>query len=225
MDYCFISFSSKDRVFADIILNQLENKYKIKCFICYRDILGGLAYAEQIDEAIKNCGCMALLHSSNSDSSDHVKREIELASKYSKPIVPCKLDETIVSSEIEYTLSRVHWLDFTGFKDSDVEILANSIINILGSPYKKSLAKLHGLLISVAKNGATNVLLQDIVYALYNCLKTNNGKDKNKLEKLYNSYVNELQNIINNYGGDVANHHDDLLKIMNEILSFCINAV
>lgn len=221
MSYCFISFSTKDQVFADKVLNELENKYKIKCFICYRDMLGGLPYAEQLDDAIKNCACIALLHSNNSDASEHVKREIELASKYNKAIVPCKLDSAIVNGELGYTLNRVHWLDFTEFKDSDLENLAKSIINIVGSPYKKAIVRLHDILRVVSEFGATPELLQDIVFALYDCIKNNWGNDKRKLERLYNSYVKELQNIINNYGGDVANHHDELLQIMNEIVDFC----
>lgn len=221
MSYCFISFSLKDQTFADKVLNELENKYKIKCFICYRDMLGGLPYAEQIDEAIRNCSCIALLHSNNSNASEHVKREIELASHYNKAIVPCKLDSTTVNGELGYTLNRVHWLDFTEFKDADLDSLAKSIIKVIGSPYKKAIISLYDLLTTLSKNGATPELLQDIVYALHDCVNNNFGNNKRKLEKLYHSYTNELQNIINNYNGDVPNHHDELVHILNEILDFC----
>lgn len=221
MGHCFISFSTKDRVFADKILNSLENKYKIKCFICYRDILGGVSYSEQINIAISNCCCIVLLHSSNSDASDHVKREVELAAKYNKIIIPCKLDSATINEEFEYTLGRVHWLDLTEIKDDLIDSLAKSIMQVIGSPYKKSIMHLYGLMTTIAQSGATPDLLQEVVYALYDCIKMNPGKGKRKLENLYNSYISELKNIINNYNGDVANHHDNLLLIMNEIFRFC----
>lgn len=225
MSYCFISFSTKDRIFADKILNELENKYKIKCFICYRDLFGGISYAEQLEEAIKNSSCIILLHSINSDASEHVKREIEIAAKHNKIIVPCKLDSTVLEGELSYVLDRLHWLDLSELNDNLIGQLAQSVLKIVGYPYKKAVVKLNNMLLRAASSGVTGELLQDIVYAVHDCLKVNPGKNKRRLELLYNSYVNELVTIVNKYNGDVANHHDNLMVIMNDLLDFCRTAL
>ena len=221
MGYCFISFSTKDQVYADKVLNVLENNYKIKCFICYRDLVGGLSYAQQIDQAISQCSCVIYLHSSNAEQSEHVKREIELASRYGKTIVPCKLDETSMDSELGYTLNRVHWIDFSGFSEAQISTLANSVIAIMGSPYKKEIIKVERLLQNISQNGATPALLQELVYTLYDAVKRSTPSEKLKIQKLYTRYVNELQRIIKECGGNVAQNCDELMKIMNDTWKYC----
>ena len=106
----FISYSSKDKVYADALCATLE-KYNVRCWVAPRDILPGSDYGSAIIEGIKASKVMILIFSSNSNESAHVKREVERAVNHGIIIVPFKIEDVSLSSTLEYFVSGTHWLD------------------------------------------------------------------------------------------------------------------
>lgn len=82
----FISHSSKDHTETDDLCKFLE-AYSINCFVSYRDIRKGKDFASEIIEALDMCKVVVLIHTSESDKSKDVNREICSAHWLRKPVV------------------------------------------------------------------------------------------------------------------------------------------
>lgn len=106
----FISHSSKDKAIADAVCAALEAA-KIRCWIAPRDILGGEKWAGAINSAIKSSSIMVLIFSENSNNSDDVLNELQLAKDAEAIIIPFKIGDIFPNGDMEYYLKRTHWLD------------------------------------------------------------------------------------------------------------------
>lgn len=82
----------------------------VRCWIAPRDVDAG-AYAAQLVRAISNATAVLLLYSSKSNTSEHVLRELEIASSRRKIIVPVRLEDVPPNEDLEYFTLRMHWLD------------------------------------------------------------------------------------------------------------------
>jgi predicted amidophosphoribosyltransferase len=130
----FVSYSVKDKSFADGLCATLENK-KIRCWVAPRDVLPGQNYAEALIEAINTSRVMVLIFSSNSNNSPHVSREVERAVNKSIPIIPVRIENVVPTKAMEYFLSSPHWLDaLTPPIEKHLEKLAETILALLGKP-------------------------------------------------------------------------------------------
>ena len=106
----FISYSSKNDEYANIICQHLE-KEGIKCWYAKRDIVAGESWASAIVEAIKSSRVFVLVFSEQSNLSRQVLREVSLAAEKNCYIVPFRIDDTEMIGDMEYYLQSVHWLD------------------------------------------------------------------------------------------------------------------
>ena len=106
----FISHSSKDKAIADAVCAAFEAE-KIRCWIAPRDILPGEKWAGAINSAIKSSSIMVLIFSENSNNSDDVLNELQLAKDASAIIIPFKIGDIFPNGDMEYYLKRTHWLD------------------------------------------------------------------------------------------------------------------
>ena len=106
----FISYSTKDKVTADAICHVLEEN-KMKCWIAPRNITSGKPYAEEILDAIMATKIVVLVFSENSQASQFVNNEINIAFSNSKPILSFKIDESMPKKDLEYFLKTNHWLE------------------------------------------------------------------------------------------------------------------
>ena len=77
---CFISHSTKDQEFANLLHSDLQNK-GVRCWFAPHDIQAGKKIHEQIDEAIRRYERLLLILSTNSMKSPWVKTEIRKARK------------------------------------------------------------------------------------------------------------------------------------------------
>ena len=214
----FISYSTKDRAFADLMLNYIENELKIPCWIAYRDLIGGMNYAEGIEMAIRDVDCILLLYSENSNESEHVKNELELAVSNNKIVIPCKLDSFAPSGQFNYYLKNKHWLELDKFSqvEDQKQIVRNSLINVLGSNYYKKCHQLNVLLGNIAREGADKYF-QDFINLLYDIVtNTYEGKHNSKLKDFYNKIVDEVRVIQKSTTPDYTN----LIALMNELWAF-----
>ena len=106
----FICHSSQDKTVADAVCAALESG-GINCWIAPRDPVAGIPYARQITEAIDRASVVALVFSNNANRSEHVSRELEVASNAKKIVIPIRIEDVAPSSELQYYISRVHWFD------------------------------------------------------------------------------------------------------------------
>lgn len=104
MGYAFISYSTKDKDIANEIKN-LFNENDIDTWIAPNNIPAGSKYAEVINKAVKNCSCLVLLLTNNSQSSMWVAKEVERAINYKKVIVPIQLESVELNDEFEMYIS------------------------------------------------------------------------------------------------------------------------
>ena len=105
----FISHSSKDKAVADTLVSMLEAK-GLKCWIAPRDILPGTEWAASINNAISETKVMIVIYSANSASSSQVPREVNIADKKNKFIIPYMIDATELSGSFEYFFTGAHWI-------------------------------------------------------------------------------------------------------------------
>ena len=129
----FISYSSKDKSIADAICHNMED-HGITCWMAPRDVIPGEAYAHQIIRAIKQCSAVVLVFSPNANQSEHVGNEIDKAFNAKKPIIPFVVEMTEVSEDLDYYLSRKHWLvAYPDYKEKTAS-LVETILRLIDRP-------------------------------------------------------------------------------------------
>ena len=133
----FVSFSFKDQETAEKIVNLLLNKYHITYWICTRDIRAGEHYKRTIVDAIKSSSIFLFIQSKHSVVSEEVPKEVSLALKNHKTIIPFVIDECDLEGDLEYDLLTVQRVDATKPTLEDrVEDLARQIYTALGRSFE-----------------------------------------------------------------------------------------
>ena len=107
----FISYSSKDQKIADELVAYLEQQ-GIRCWIASRDIpVGHPSYAQPIVDAISQTKVFVLIFSAQSNQSQDVLQETDLAKNKKKVIIPFRIDSTSLDgSAFEYYLTIRQWI-------------------------------------------------------------------------------------------------------------------
>ena len=105
MDKCdvFISYSQKDKEIAQGVAHFLE-VHGIRCWLDYRDIGVGELWAETIKNAIRNSTVVIAILTEHYNNSPSCENEIELAVRWSKPIIPIKFDNSELSGVLAFRL-------------------------------------------------------------------------------------------------------------------------
>jgi hypothetical protein len=131
----FISYSSKDKPFANAICAALD-KQNIKYWIADRDIPSSTEYGGAIVKAINASSVFVLVFSANSDRSEDVLGELNLARKKRIPIIPFRIEEVQPSEGVAYYISHIDWLDaFTPPLETHLERLVGDVKSLLeGKP-------------------------------------------------------------------------------------------
>jgi hypothetical protein len=130
----FISYSSKDKQWADAVCAVLE-RHRIRCWIAPRDIVPGSEWGASIIAGIDACKIMLLIFSGNANASAQVRREVERAISKGLSVLPCRVENIAPSGAMEYALSNTHWLDaFTPPVERQLEVLARSVKILLTNP-------------------------------------------------------------------------------------------
>ena len=97
MGYAFISYSTKNQSSADA-MRELFNKNNIETWMAPYDIPAGSKYAAVITKAIRECSCFVLLLSNDSQSSEAVDSEVELAAlAFKKSIITVELEKVVLN--------------------------------------------------------------------------------------------------------------------------------
>ena len=82
----------------------------VRCWIAPRNVGAG-PYARQLVQAIANAAAVLLIFSDKTNASEHVLRELEIASNRQKVIIPFRIEDVRPNEDLEYFTLRVHWLD------------------------------------------------------------------------------------------------------------------
>jgi hypothetical protein len=106
----FVCYSSEDKTIANAACAKLESA-GIRCWMAPRDPIAGIPYGRQLVEAITATRVVLLIFSGNTNRSEHVLRELEVASDSGKIIVPFRIENVVPSGDLRYYITRVHWLD------------------------------------------------------------------------------------------------------------------
>ena len=137
----FISFSFKDQKVVEHIVNQLLSQYGIKYWICTRDIRAGQHYDDMIYEAIKMSKVFVLIQSQSSVESDEVPKEIRLAIKFKKTIIPFVIEDSEWVGGIAYQLINTQEINATRpTLEERIAELAEEIRNVIGEINKDTKA-------------------------------------------------------------------------------------
>jgi len=156
----FISYSSDDQEIAFSICEMIEQN-GIKCWIAPRDVVGGRTYGAEIVDAINNSNLVLLIFSHNSNKSNHVANEVDIAFNEGKIIIPFRISQTTISSELKYYLNNKHWIDGYPSPKDKFNLLLKSIQNNLPE--------------YVAQKDK-----QEAIHIIYNILEDKDNLDNNK---------------------------------------------
>lgn len=122
----FISYSRKDSEAVRPICGIL-NELNVKYWIDIDGIYSGDNYKEIIGHAIKETDLVLFVSSVNSNSSKNVTKEIGLADKYGKTIIPVRLDNSPYNPKIDYDLNSIDCIDISGGNPEMYEKLRKTV--------------------------------------------------------------------------------------------------
>jgi hypothetical protein len=106
----FLSYASHDKPVADAVCAALEAE-GMRCWIAPRDVLPGRSFAGEITRGIHQSKAMVLIFSGQSNGSDQVLREVQLAVKARLHIVQFRIEDVALTDDLQYFLGTPHWLD------------------------------------------------------------------------------------------------------------------
>ena len=106
----FVCHSSKDKAFADQLVEGIENQ-GIDCWIAPRNITPGKKWAGEIMLALEECKALVFILSHDSNESDQVLTELETAKDRRIPIIPVLIDRVDLSYDVKYFIRSHQWID------------------------------------------------------------------------------------------------------------------
>jgi TIR domain-containing protein len=109
VSHVFISYSSDERELAEAMCARLE-QLGLDCWIAPRNIPPGDVYASAIVDAIESAVAFVLLLTATANESDHVFRELELASASARRVVPVLIAGVQPSRRIRFFIASTQWL-------------------------------------------------------------------------------------------------------------------
>lgn len=115
----FISYSTKDKDFADKVCHELESK-DFKCWIAPRNLKADVSYHDQIKSAIALARCLVLIFSENAQNSRFVKNELHTAFEMSKDIIALRSDSSFADDDFSNLLEDAKWFDACGMDFEEV---------------------------------------------------------------------------------------------------------
>jgi adenylate cyclase len=108
----FISYSSKDRIQADQLI-ELLGSAGLSVWIDKSGIEVATSWSKEIVQAINECKAFVVLLSPNSLLSNNVIKEVSLASEKRKKILPLDLEPVQLSEDLEYQLAGIQHASMT----------------------------------------------------------------------------------------------------------------
>lgn len=114
----FISYAHADADAVYPIVDLVEASGR-SVWIDKAGMKAGEGWAGAIVRAIKSCEMLCLMCSAASFASDHVRREVYLADKYRKTLMPVRLDRAQIPEDIEYFVVDRQWVDLADVPEGE----------------------------------------------------------------------------------------------------------
>src|SRR5688500_14941678 len=105
----FLSHAGENAQQAEQLCAALE-KAAVRCWMAPRDIPAGASYAGAIVRAIEDSPLLVLLYSSHAAQSRHVRSELERAFNKGALILPVRLEDHEIPTDLQYFLSTAQWI-------------------------------------------------------------------------------------------------------------------
>ncbi len=115
-DSVFISYAHADAEAVYPIVDLVEASGRT-VWIDRDGMKAGQGWAGMIVRAIKSSQTFCIMCSARSFASDHVRREVYLADKYRKALLPIRLDDAEMPEDIEYFLIDRQWIDIASLAE------------------------------------------------------------------------------------------------------------
>jgi len=129
----FVSYATDNRTKALKVCEALE-RHGVRCWISCRDVPPGQNYQEAIVRALRDARAVVLVFSGAANTSDEIKKELSLASRYHVPVMALRIEDVEPSDAFAYELSTRQWVDaFTGW-DRAIQRLVSEIANAGPTP-------------------------------------------------------------------------------------------
>lgn len=126
----FISYASADRIVVNRICDAIQRQGRA-IWIDKVGLQGGDSWAGEIVRAIKAASSVAIMCSAKAFESDHVKRELYLADRYKKPLLPILLEPAAMPEDFEFFFAGVQWIDVHELKGPEREAaIARAVQNV-----------------------------------------------------------------------------------------------
>lgn len=128
----FISYSRRDEDFIKQLYHDLTGR-GLGVWYDREDISVATHWPSKIVEGIKNCKVFVLSLSPDSAASENVRKEVDLAQRYKKQIVPLIWRPTEIPIAMEYQLTGIQWIEFNqAASPQNFEQLADVLHRLLG---------------------------------------------------------------------------------------------
>ncbi len=109
----FISYSHQDMAVVEQVCSLLD-KYGITYWIDHEGEHHSDDFKEYIVDAICHSKILLFVSSFNSNKSKNTVKEVGVAEKYDKVILPVRIDDSPYNKSLEYDLCNRHWIQLKG---------------------------------------------------------------------------------------------------------------
>jgi len=128
----FISYASADRTEALKVCKAIEGR-GTSCWISMRDVPPGANYQEAIVQSLRTARAVVLVFTDAANTSNEIKKELSLASRYRVPVIALRLKDVEPSDAFAYELSTRQWINaFEGW-DKSIDTLVGRIAELSGT--------------------------------------------------------------------------------------------
>jgi len=125
--HLFISYSRRDTDFVDRVITALAGR-GMRTWVDRSAIVGGAVWKASITEAIRDCVAFLIVLSPHSSVSENVPKELTLAERHQRPIIPVRCEDCALAPAMEYDLAELQFVDFCGKQfDDALEELVRAI--------------------------------------------------------------------------------------------------
>lgn len=128
-DTVFISYSHADNAAVEPVVAVVEKSGR-DIWIDKQDVQSGDSWAGEIVRGIKGAKGVMVMCSPHAFMSDHIKREVYLADRYKKPLLPVFIEDAKPPEDFEYFFAGVQGLDLYRIQEAD---RPNAIVRALAA--------------------------------------------------------------------------------------------
>src|SRR5215510_1737280 len=136
MGHIFISYSRKDSDFVERLIRALE-LYGFATWEDVKAIVSGDVWKAAISKAVRDCDAFLIVLSPQSASSENVSKELAVATKYGRRVLPVMYQACQIPDKMEYDLAELQWFDFHSLPFDDA---FEKMVSALGGKPRAELA-------------------------------------------------------------------------------------